>query len=126
MRLTNSVLLVPIFEELFVRVYMMGWLHQAGELRKEKGVVGAILETFDQQPTAVSGLPLSFFSVIGATIIFAAGHQVVEYPSAVGYFLLTTWLYKRSGSLWVCIVIHALTNLSIGLLVEYGGMAWLW
>lgn len=126
LRLTNSVLLVPIFEELFVRVYMMGWLYQAGEQRKGRGVFNAILETFEQQPSSVNGLPLSLFSVVGATIVFAAGHQTFEYPSAVSYFLLTTWLYKKSGSLWVCIVIHALTNLSIGLLARYGGMAWLW
>ena len=49
-----------------------------------------------------------------------------EYLSAVLYFLFTTWLYKKTGSLWVCILIHSLTNLVIAMMVRYAGMAWLW
>ena len=39
-----------------------------------------------------------------------------EYPAAIAYFLFTTWVYKRTGSLWVCILIHGLTNLAIAIL----------
>lgn len=126
LRLVNSVVLVAVFEELFIRVYIMGWFYQADLQRREKGVVGSLLDVLDQRPTRASGLPLSHFSVAGAAIVFAAGHHSYEYLSAVLYFLFTTWLYKKTGSLWVCIIIHALTNLGIGLLAAYGGMGWLW
>ena len=126
MRLANSVVLVAVFEELFIRVYIMGWFYQAGLQKQEKGLVGSLLDVLDQRPTPASGLPLSLFSVAGAAIVFAAGHHSYEYLSAVLYFLFTTWLYKKSSSLWVCIIIHALTNLGIGLLAVYGGMGWLW
>lgn len=126
LKLVNSVILVAIFEELFIRVYVMGWLHQAGSQRQEKGLVGSIMDTLDQHPSAPAMLPLSTFSVVGATIVFSGGHQICEYLSATLYFLFTTWLYKKSGSLWVCIIIHGLTNLAIAILVRYGGMAWLW
>jgi membrane protease YdiL (CAAX protease family) len=126
LRLVNSVFLVAIFEELFMRVYILGWFYQAGHQRQAKGLIGSIVDTLDQRPTSLAILPLSRFSVVGTTIVFTAGHRVHEYLSAILYFLFTTWLYKKSGSLWVCIVIHGLTNLAIALLVKYGGMAWLW
>ena len=125
-KLINSVVLVAVFEELLMRVYIMGWFFQAGLQRNEKGLLGSIMETLDQTPSFNGILPLSTFSVVGATIIFAAGHQAHEYLSAICYFLFTTWLYKKAGSLWVCIVIHGLTNLAIALLARFGGMGWLW
>jgi len=126
LRVLNSAVLVAIFEELFIRVYVMGWLHQAGLQRQEKGTIASILDTLDQRPQHLNALPLSSFAVIGTTIVFAAGHQDHEYLSAILYFLFTTWIYKKSGSLWVCILIHGLTNLTIALLVRYAGMGWLW
>ncbi|MFO7715098.1 CPBP family intramembrane glutamic endopeptidase [Desulfosarcina sp.] len=125
LRLFNSVVLVAIFEELFVRVYVMGWLYQAGPQCQEKGLLGSIVHTLDEYPGPLAALPLSTFSVVGATLVFTAGHRAHEYLSAIVYFLFTTWLYKKSGSLWVCIIIHGLTNLAIALLARYGGMGWL-
>ena len=126
LRVLNSAVLVAVFEELFIRVYVMGWLHQAGVQRQEKGMVASVLDTLDQRPQLLNTLPLSPFAVIGATLAFTASHQVHEYLSAALYFLFTTWLYKKSGSLWVCILIHGLTNFTIALLVRYAGMGWLW
>jgi membrane protease YdiL (CAAX protease family) len=88
--------------------------------------VGSILDTLEQHPAVLATLPLSTFAVVGATLIFTAGHQAYEYLSAVLYFLFTTWLYKKTGSLWACILIHGLTNLAIALMVRYAGMGWLW
>ncbi len=109
-----------------MRVYVMGWFYQAGPQRQAKGLIRSIVDTLDQYPALLAVLPLSTFSVVGATLVFTAGHQIHEYLSAVLYFLFTTWLYKKTGSLWVCIIVHGLTNLAIALLAKYGGMGWLW
>ncbi len=126
LRLTNTVFLVAVFEELFVRAYVMGWLYQAGLQRRGKTAYSSVMDTLDQYPWAVISPPLSVFSVAGATIVFTIGHQPHEYLSAVLYFLFTTWVYQKTRSLWVCILIHGFTNLTVALLVRYGGMAWLW
>lgn len=126
LRLFNSVILVALFEESFTRVFVLGWLHQAGPQRRQKGLLGAVVDTLDQRPQPLAVLPLSLFSVAGATLVFAAGHQAHEYPSAILYFLFTTWVYKKTGSLWVCILVHGLTNLAVALLARYGGLGWLW
>jgi membrane protease YdiL (CAAX protease family) len=120
------VVLVALFEELFTRVYLLGWFYQAGLQRREKGAVDALLSALDQTPQHFGRLPVSAFSVILATLVFAGGHQPHEYLSAVLYFILTTWLYHRTGSLWACILVHGLTNLVIALLARYGGMGFLW
>ncbi len=126
LRLFNSTILVAFFEELFTRVYMMGWLYQADRQRHEKGTLTSILDTLDQHPAPLATLPLSAFSVIGTTIVFTAGHSPREYLSAVCYFLFTTWLYRKTNSLWLCIIIHALVNLIIALLVGCARLTWLW
>ncbi|WP_319410185.1 CPBP family intramembrane glutamic endopeptidase [uncultured Desulfosarcina sp.] len=126
LRLINSAVLVAVFEELLMRVYVMGWFFQAGQQRQAKGLLGSIADMLDQLPAPLAALPLSTFSVVGTTIVFTAGHRTYEYLSAALYFLFTTWLYKKSGSLWVCVIIHGLTNLAIALLAQYGGMGWLW
>jgi len=126
LRIFNSVVLVALFEELFTRAYLLGWFHQAGRQRSEKGIVDALLDTLDETPEMITRLPISAFSVVLATLVFAGGHQPHEYLSAVLYFSLTTWLYHRSGSLWACILVHAFTNLAIAFLARFGGMGFLW
>ncbi|MDJ0780774.1 MAG: CPBP family glutamic-type intramembrane protease [Desulfosarcinaceae bacterium] len=126
LRVFNSVVLVALFEELFTRAYLLGWFHQAGRQRPGKGIVDAILDTLDQTPEISTRLPISAFSVLLATLVFAGGHQPREYLSAVAYFTLTTWLYHRTGSLWACVCVHGFTNLVIAFLARYGGMAFLW
>ncbi len=125
LKLINSVVLVALFEELFIRVYLMSWFYQASVLRSSKGIVDAILETFDQCPLKLNIPPINSFSVMLTTFIFTAGHHLYEYPSAAAYFLFTTWIYLRTGSLWVCILIHGLTNLAIVLLARFAGMVFL-
>lgn len=155
LRLVNSVLLVAVFEELLLRVYFMEWAFQADANRRAQGTLPtgsrggsggtarpcadcppagrgrrsffqALVETLDEKPAPCTGLPLSLASVAFTTVLFTAGHAFSEYPSAVLYFSFTNWVYRRTGSLWVCILIHAWTNLLIALLVQFGGMRFLW
>jgi membrane protease YdiL (CAAX protease family) len=126
LRLANSTILVAIFEELFIRAYLMQWLFQAGQIVKEKGFVNAILDTFDEKPGTLTSLPFSSFSLVLVTILFTAGHTTSEWVSAILWFSFTNYVYKKTVCQWVCILIHGMTNFAIGMLVKFGGMAWLW
>jgi membrane protease YdiL (CAAX protease family) len=126
LRLVNSVVLVALFEELLLRVYLTEWTYQAGANRKGWHLLDALLSTLDANPSRLSRLPLSLTSVLLTTAFFAMGHAPVEYPSSILYFLFTTWLYAKTGSLWACILVHALTNLAIAGLVRFGGLTFLW
>ena len=122
----NSVLLVAVFEELFLRVYLTQWVYQASRRNDQKNRLDAFLDTWSQKPMALPRLPLNRISVTATTILFAAGHGMQEWVSAIFYFLWTSYLYHKTQSLWVCILVHALTNLGVLLLVRFGGMTFLW
>jgi membrane protease YdiL (CAAX protease family) len=126
LRLVNSVVLVAMIEELLLRVYVMEWAYQGGKDRQGRNLLDALLATLDARPGLLTMLPLSLISVVLTTTLFAIGHAPVEYGSAVLYFLFTTWLYARTKSLWVCILVHAQTNLLIAGLVRFGGLPFLW
>lgn len=126
LRMINAALLVAVFEELFLRVYLMQYFYHAGNQIKEKGLIISILDTFDQKPGSLTRLPLSYFSVIMVTILFTIGHTSKEWIPAILYFSFTNYLYKKTGSIWVCILIHGISNLTIALLVRFGGMVFLW
>ena len=126
LHLMNAVLLVAVFEELLLRVYMMEWAFQADTHRAGRGLLRALMETLDERPAACARLPLSLISVAFTTILFTAGHPLSAYPSALLYFSFTNWIYRRTASLWVCILIHAWTNLLVALLVQFAGWRFLW
>ena len=126
LRTINSMFLVAVFEELFVRVYLMQWFYQAGFQIKAKGFIGSILHTFGQRPTSLISLPLSYFSVMSVTVLFAAGHTIKEWVSAILYFSFTNYVYRKTGSIWVCILTHGIVNFAIALMVRFGGMSFLW
>jgi membrane protease YdiL (CAAX protease family) len=111
LHLVNSVVLVSLFEELLMRVYLMEWSCQAWESRNGRTFIDALLVTQDAKPEDRLRLPIIPASVILTTTVFALGHAPIEYASALLYFLFTTWVYRRTGSLGVCIGIHAVTNL---------------
>ena len=126
LRTVNSTLLVAVFEELLLRVYLMQLFYQAGTQPGLKGFLDRLQDTFDRKPLITTGPPISGFSVISVTILFAAGHPKEEWLSAIFYFFFTTYLYKKTGSIWVCIFVHGITNFAIALLVRFYGFHFLW
>ena len=104
----------------------MEWACQADANRRGRGFLRSLVETMDEKPATGARLPLNLASVAFTTALFTAGHAFSEYPSAVLYFSFTNWIYRRTGSIWVCILIHAWTNLLVALLVRFGGMRFLW
>ncbi len=126
LRLVNSVVLAALAEELLMRVYVQQWGHQSHRQRRGRGFVASLMATLDDLPAPLTELPLSAPAVLLAAALFTLGHAPIEYPSAVLYFGFTTWLYRQTGSLWACVLVHAWTNLLVGGLVRYGGLAYLW
>jgi CAAX prenyl protease-like protein len=102
-RLFGLVLLVPLFEELFWRSFLIRWI-------------------IDQDFTRV---PLGTVTPVAAGItsaLFAAAHP--EWLPALLTGLAWAWLLWRTKSLGACVVSHAVANLALGAYVlatrEYG------
>lgn len=122
----SAFLLVPIFEELFCRVYLLEFLYQTSLDTNKKSITDKINDTMDQYPQNLKNLNFNAFSILGVLLFFTVGHGSLEYLSCILYFGATQIVYRYTGSLSVCIAIHAFTNLSIAFLVKYYHWEFLW
>jgi CAAX prenyl protease-like protein len=97
LRFAVLVLIVPIVEELFVRGWLVRWVENP----------------------SWENIPLS--SVSTWALLSASLYGVLAHPgealAAFVWFGLVTWLMKRTGNLWDCVVAHAVTNLLLGIYV---------
>jgi CAAX prenyl protease-like protein len=94
LRLAESVLVVPVMEELFWRSFLLRWLDS-------RDFVSA-------DPRRAS--PRAFALT---AVLFASEHSLWFAGVIAG--LLYNWLYTRTGSLWVAIASHAMTNGALGI-----------
>jgi membrane protease YdiL (CAAX protease family) len=121
MRLLASTLLVPVFEELLMRVYVFRLAHQWYIERKTKKVNAYETVFYEKSLNDFEPGEWSFFAILFSSIIFALGHQLIEWPSAIVYGLLMALLWVLRKDVLSCIVAHATTNLTFGIYVYITG-----
>ena len=64
-----------------------------------------------------------FIGVVGGTLIFALFHGVnIVFPTAVVAGLVAGEVFRRSGSVWPAVVVHAVVNLPGPLVMVLAGM----
>ncbi len=126
LRLVAATLLVPVFEELLMRGYLLRLALQWDEARRagESEALPVALDErsiLDVAPGAWSG-----WAVVLSTLAFTAGHAVPEWPASVAYGLLMAglWIWRRD--LLTCIVAHGVTNLTLAAYVWSTGSWGLW
>jgi CAAX prenyl protease-like protein len=94
LRLAESVLVVPIMEELFWRSFLLRWLDA-------RDFIAA-----DPRRASPGAFALT-------AVLFASEHSLWFAGLIAG--LLYNWLYTRTGNLWVPIASHAVTNGALGI-----------
>ena len=104
-RWLGATLLVPVMEELFWRSFLMRWI---------------------QHPRFASVLPhqVGLRALMLATFLFALAHTL--WLAAVMAALVYSWLYMRTGRLWVPVIAHAVTNGALGIWVVVTGNWQFW
>ncbi len=126
LRAMSATLLVPVFEELLMRGYLFGLASQWDLFRREKKE-SPLVFTLDHATISDMGVPSwSVPGVLLSTVFFAVGHLVHEWPAALVYGLLMTFVLIRTGGLLSCVVAHGTTNLSLALYVWFTGQWGLW
>jgi membrane protease YdiL (CAAX protease family) len=128
LRAAGSTLLVPLFEELFCRAYLGELLFGLSRDRGGPGGISARLgRSMDAKPTPLSVPPLSAYAVVGSAVLFSLGHDASAWIPAMLYFLFTSWIYFKTRSIRVCILVHGLVNLAIaGLVLAFPDLHFLW
>ncbi len=95
-RIFGAAAVVPIMEELFWRSFILRWIDRSDFLQLAPAMV-------------------SLRALLISSLLFGVEHDLWFAGLLAG--LAYTWLYVRSGSLWVPIMAHALTNLLLGVWV---------
>lgn len=98
--------LTPIFEELFLRGWLIRYVDNENWWNQSLG-------------------QLSFRACAAATLYGVVAHPG-EVFAALVWFSLITFMMKRTGRFWDCVLAHMVTNLLLGLWVVYSGDWFLW
>lgn len=104
-RLLGAAVVVPLMEELFWRSFIMRWLAKPTFL--------------DVDPRTIGAMP-----ILVSSALFATEHHLWLAGLLAG--LAYAWLYRRSGSLWVPVFSHAVTNALLGVWVLSTGNWTFW
>jgi hypothetical protein len=104
-RWCGAALVVPVMEELFWRSYLLRWVDAKDFL-------------------AIRPQTVSLRAVLITSALFALEHHLVVAGFVAG--LVYSWLYVRTGRLWVPIAAHAVTNGVLGVWVIQTGAWGLW
>jgi len=105
LRLAESVLVVPVMEELFWRSFLLRWLDS-------------------REFTAADPRRASLRAFALTAVLFASEHTLWFAGLIAG--LLYNWLYTRTRNLWVPIASHAITNGALGIWILTTGNWRLW
>ncbi len=127
LRLLAASLIVPVFEEMFIRGYILRGALQWDMNRKSMGVKAALDKMLDEDSVGdVAPGAWSLMAVGISTLAFTVGHTTPEWPAAIAYSLLMSLLWIIRKDLLSCMVAHGVTNLTLALYVYYSGNWGFW
>jgi membrane protease YdiL (CAAX protease family) len=126
MRLLASTAVVPVFEEVLFRGFVLRGAVQWDRRRStgSKDPLGEALHrdnVGEVEPGAWTPLAL-----VLSSLAFAAGHQFGEWPAAFAYGLLMAGLWVWRSDLVAPVVAHATTNFTLALWVRHFGQWGVW
>lgn len=121
LRMAASTLVVPVFEELFMRGYVFFFVMQ-WDLARKKGIRGAFDVTLHEENIAdIQYVSWNLPAVVISTMAFTLGHQVVEWPASIAYGLMMAILLVVRKDLLSCVIAHGITNFCLALYVYFSG-----
>ncbi len=126
LRLLSASLIVPVFEEIVMRGYIFRVALQWDQARR-RGKENPLSVALEESSVGkVKPGAWTVRAVIISTAAFAIGHHVYEWPAAIAYGVLMSWLWIARKDLLSCVVAHGTTNLSLAIYVYTTGKWGLW
>jgi CAAX protease family protein len=126
LRLLSAGLLVPVFEELLIRGFILRFALQWDNARKnnEKDPLHIALD--ERSISSVGPGAWSWTAIAISTVAFTSGHHLQEWPAAMAFGSLMAWLWILRKDLIVCIVAHSVTNIALAFYVLKTGNWHFW
>ncbi len=125
--LFSASLIVPVFEELFVRGYIFRAAYQWDKNRKNKAVRSAFSQALDQDN--IQDVPPGAWSIAAiliSSVCFTLGHHQSQWLAAMTFSFLICILWVIRKDLLSCVVAHGITNFTLAIYVYYTGQWGLW
>ncbi len=126
LRIIAATLLVPIFEEIAIRGYVLRLALQWDKLRKLNDSEPLIKALDNSSIFDVKNGEWSLPAILISSAAFTLGHNTQEWVAAFAYSLLISWLWIKRGDLLSCIAAHATTNFALAVFVFKTGRWGLW
>ncbi|MBU1196588.1 MAG: CPBP family intramembrane metalloprotease [Proteobacteria bacterium] len=127
LRLIAASLIVPVFEEVFIRGYVLRAALQWDQNRKNTQISSPLGQMLDHDTIAdVPPGAWSVMAIVISTLAFTAGHLPSEWPASVAYSVLMSILWIMRKDLLSCMVAHGITNLALGIYVYFSGNWGFW
>lgn len=126
LRLVAAGMIVPVFEELLMRGFILRLTVQWDNARKEgdKNPLGSALG--ERSVISVKPGAWTYRAIAISTIAFTLGHHVREWPAAMVFGLLMAFLWIYRKDLLSCVTAHGVANITLALLVRATGNWGLW
>lgn len=126
LRFVAAGFVVPVFEELLMRGYVLRLALQ-WDMARKAGISRPFEKAyFDQSIFQVGPGMWNMVAIIISSVVFALGHQMREWPAAVVYGLLMGMLWVVRKDLLTCMVAHGITNIALAFYVRATGYWELW
>ncbi len=126
LRLVAAGMIVPVFEELLMRGFILRLTVQWDNARKEgeKDALGLVLN--ERSVISVKPGAWTFWAIAISTIVFTLGHHVREWPAAMvfGFLMAFLWIYRKD--LLSCVIAHSIANITLALFVRTTGNWGFW
>lgn len=117
LRLVCAGFIVPVFEEIFIRGYILRFAFQWNNERRNK-VKEPLLTTLDEKSVnVVEPGSWSWPALFISTAAFTSGHQFHEWFAAIAFSLLMSFVWIIRKDLISCIVAHSVTNICLAFYV---------
>jgi uncharacterized protein len=126
LRLLSAGLLVPLFEELIMRGFLLRLALQWDHARKSKEKEPFFIALDEQSVNDVPPGKWSWAAILLSTLAFVSGHAMHEWLAAAAFGLLMAWLWVSRKDLLSCITAHAVTNVALALFVYSTGSWQYW
>lgn len=126
LHLAAAGLVVPVFEELVMRGYVLRLAVQWERVRSAglSPVWGHVLDR--ESIGEVEAGAWTRRAVLASAVVFALGHAPGQWPAALAYGLLMAGLWIVRKDLLSCIVAHGVTNVTLALFLRQTGYWGLW
>ena len=117
LRLFSAGLIVPVFEELLMRGYILRFALQWDKTREKNKEEAFSIVMDERSINNVQPGAWSWLAIIISTVAFTLGHNLQAWPASVVFGLLMAWLWILRKDLIVCIMAHSVTNIALAFYV---------